>query len=352
VFVPGHAETARYDAQLTDADQWTFSVRGLMPLHRVTLGDADDTHLYISEQTAEPVMRTTASGRRWGYAGAVLHWLYFTPLRRQAGLWSQLVIWLSIAGCVTALSGLIWGLWRMPRRSPYRGLLRWHHYAGLIFGITTLTWVFSGLLSMDPWSWSPGTAPTREQRAAMSGGPLRLEAITLDAIRAATAKLGSSLKELEIAQFKGEPFLVADSGEVLPGIRPGTIPPRELLEAAQHANPNATIVDWTMLDRYDAYYYSRSGGLPLPVLRLKFDDDVRTWWYVDPARGAIVRKEERLSRLNRWLYHGFHSLDFPFLYYRRPLWDVVVIVLSLGGLVLSATTLLPGWRRVWRKLGG
>ena len=46
-------------------------------------------------------------------------------------------------------------------------------------------------------------------------------------------------------------------------------------------------------------------------------------------------------RLLRWLYQGLHSLDFPFLYFERPLWDIVVIVLSIGGTVVSATTLVP-----------
>jgi hypothetical protein len=53
----------------------------------------------------------------------------------------------------------------------------------------------------------------------------------------------------------------------------------------------------------------------------------------------------RSVRLRRWLYQGFHSLDFPFLYYKRPLWDIVVIALSIGGTVLSLTTMLPAWRR-------
>ena len=80
----------------------------------------------------------------------------------------------------------------------------------------------------------------------------------------------------------------------------------------------------------------------------------RTWLYIDPRRGEIVRKEEQLTRLNRWLYHGFHSLDFPFLYYRRPLWDVVVIVLSIGGLVSAVAIIFPTlrrFRRLWRRLG-
>jgi hypothetical protein len=39
-----------------------------------------------------------------------------------------------------------------------------------------------------------------------------------------------------------------------------------------------------------------------------------------PATLTIVSQElmqERASRWNRWLYHGFHSLDFPSLYYKR-----------------------------------
>ena len=64
-------------------------------------------------------------------------------------------------------------------------------------------------------------------------------------------------------------------------------------------------------------------------------------------------RQDRGGRWNRWLYHGLHNLDFPFLYYRRPLWDVVMIGLSIGGLALSATTLVPSWRRLvrhWRRL--
>ena len=98
----------------------------------------------------------------------------------------------------------------------------------------------------------------------------------------------------------------------------------------------------------DAHYYDRRGTRPLPVLRVRFDDPQQTWLYLDPGRGAIVLKEERLTRLNRWLYHGLHSLDFPFLYAKRPLWDIVVILLSVGGIVLSVTTVSQSWRRLRR----
>jgi hypothetical protein len=80
-----------------------------------------------------------------------------------------------------------------------------------------------------------------------------------------------------------------------------------------------------------------------------YADRQRTWLYLDPQRGVIASRLERSSRWNRWLYHGFHSLDFPFLYYRRPLWDIVVILLSVGGVAISVTSALPTWRRLLRN---
>ena len=77
------------------------------------------------------------------------------------------------------------------------------------------------------------------------------------------------------------------------------------------------------------------------MLRVRYADANETWLYLDPERGGIVQRSGNVSRLRRWLYQGFHSLDFPFLYFKRPLWDIVVIVLSIGGTVLSFTTMLP-----------
>ena len=390
-FAPEFADSARYDTHLADADQWTFAVRALTPVHRIALGDSDDTYLYVSDRTGEVVMKTTNRGRFWGYLGSVLHWLYFTPFRRHSALWINSVIGLSIAGCLLSLSGLVWGVWGLslttryrvkeePARSPYAGLMRWHHYAGLLFGLTTFTWILSGCLSLDPWTWHPGTTPTREQTEAMSGGPLRFELLTPERIRLAAAAVESSFapKELEVMQFQAEPFLVAYRvpfpDPTAPRPRPGPtflspVPTLEhlavsalepergtftrfadndVLAAARAAMPDSTVEDSVWLDDYDDYYYSRDRSLPLPVLRLRFADSQQTWLYVDPYRGLILRKEERLTRLNRWLYHGLHNLDFRFLYYRRPLWDIVVIVLSLGGILLSATSITQAWHRLRR----
>ena len=104
------------------------------------------------------------------------------------------------------------------------------------------------------------------------------------------------------------------------------------------------------LQNYDGHYYDPRGSLALPVLRVRYTDEHGTWLYLDPERGGIVERSVRVSRLRRWLYQGLHSLDFPFLYFRRPLWDVVAIVLSIGGAALSITTILPAVRRL-RRIG-
>ncbi len=346
--IPEHATTLRYDTLLTDADQWTMSVRAQMPMHRIAAVDAGGTYYYVTEHGGELVMRTTARERLWAYPGAVLHWLYFAPFRRQAELWTQTIIWLSIAGCVMCITGLIWGV-MVARRSPYTGLMKWHHYAGLIFGATSLTFVFSGLLSMGPWDWSPGAAPTRAQRDRVAGGPLPLDTLPSHLAIPADAQ---PCRQLELQRVRGAVYAFC-GGRLWPiGRAHATVidrfPDGDIEAAAGEAMPDAPIEDMAWLQEYDNYYYARDGHLSLPVLRVRYADANRTWLYFDPRRGTIARKEERHSRVERWLYHGLHSFDFPWLYYRRPLWDVTVIALSVGGIVLSATTLLPGWRRLRR----
>jgi len=269
---------------------------------------------------------------------------------------------------VMCIAGIAWGLWRLaPIRgyrlrdhrqwSPYAGWMRWHHYAGLIFGIVTTAWIFSGLLSMDPWDWHPSTAPTRDQRSRVAGGAIAVTDLSVDKLRKVVdAFAPDHPKEIEITRFRGHYYASAAAGIVSfdePKFGAHDQLPADLIVGAANVAMDAVPIDgMTWLDQYDAYYYDRDGALSLPVLRVRYRDPQQTWLYFDPKRGTIARKEEKLTRLNRWLYHGFHSLDFPFLYYKRPLWDIVVIVLSIGGIVLSATTLSASWRRVRRNLPG
>jgi hypothetical protein len=236
-------------------------------------------------------------------------------------------------------------------------------------------------LSLNPWNWSPGTAPTTQQTQGVAGGPLLLDRLTLQKLRDGSTALTNAfiVKELEVIQFRGELFLMAYRSPAADQQAPWTstdlraiLSPQlridhrlvsvdhpahglftrfdndAVLSAAREAMPDTRIADATWLDAYDAYYYDRQAMKPLPMLRVRYANPQQTWLYLDPQHGLVSLRYERRSRINRWLYHGLHSLDFPFLYDRRPLWDIVVILLSIGGLALSATTVVAAWHRLRR----
>ena len=224
-WAPASASTVKYDALVTIPDQWTLPERQYLPLHLVALGDDADTRLYISSRTGEVVVDATRRERFWGYLGPVTHWLYLPVLRRNGRAWTQVILWTSGIGCIMCMSGLVVGLFQLSpsarfrqrtggTRSPYSGLMKWHHYVGLAFGVVTLLWTFSGLMSMGPFDWlSDGPVPP-SFRAATTGKPITADsAITVSEIQNAVARIRRDFapKELSLVRFKGEPFWVTDA---------------------------------------------------------------------------------------------------------------------------------------------
>lgn len=370
--IAGGREAMSYGGRLESRDQWTLQLGSHLPLHRIALGDAAGTELHLSDTTGEIVMDSTRRERAWAYAGPVAHWLYLPMLRRNGPLWTRVIIASSLAGCVLCLSGLVAGVvraWPFLRRgpqrqglSPYAGWMRWHHYAGLLFGLFAFTWTFSGLLSMGPFTWLSGGGPTSGERRAVAGdGHIRVP--SLDELESAIAAARAHLapKELRLTQFRGRAYWIASAGTGSRVIVPATGPgfevrrsfPREDVEAAARdgAPAGAAVVDLAWLDGYDAYYYDPRGERPLPVLRARYDDAESTWSYLDPAAGSLALVARRADRANRWLYHGLHSLDAAWLRGRRPLWDVVVVVLGLGGLATALLSLESALRRLTRIAG-
>jgi hypothetical protein len=121
-----------------------------------------------------------------------------------------------------------------------------------------------------------------------------------------------------------------------------------VMSRVKEGNPDVPIIESELLAEYDSYYYSFDGTRPLPVLRIKFGDPDSTWFYIDPAMSQVTGRVTRLDRVERWIYNGFHSLDFSFWYYNRPLWDIAVIVLSAGCMASIATGFFLGMKRVFR----
>jgi len=252
----------------------------------------------------------------------------------------------------------------------------------LIFGVVTLTWTFSGLLSMGPWNIlsSRDLGGIRRQLAAQSTDAASVSLTEIQgAARALTREL--TLKEMERVTVDGRPYWYAVDAPAVgdaPAWTDAALGPRRRLPRLDHRYAEATapergtfrefdeatlrrvadramhdvpVEDAVWLTSHDGYYYDARGQRSLPVLRIRYANEARTWLYLDPAAGAVTLAHDRTTRTGRWLYQGLHSLDFPVLYDRRPLWDIVVIALSLGGLAVGATILWPVGRRLRRQIG-
>jgi hypothetical protein len=385
--VPG--SSIELERTLERVDQWTLQMSRDLPLHKFTVADGAGTQVYVSPANAEVRLVTTTKSRTLAWIATIPHWFYITPLRANQPAWYWTVVVASLLGCVLAILGLALGITQFNRPKPFRwsqtvryqGWMRWHYISGAFFGVFALTWVFSGLLSMEPFDWA--NADSLEIRNdALTGGPLELEQFpTFAAERWAALLAGRTLKELEFRRIDDAPFYLARYTHSAPEPDPARerlhqpylitgraepqhmlvdartltqradpFPTETLLARLRAAAPEANIVAHELLADYDSYYYSRNRQAALPVLRVKFDDPLETWVYVDPALGQLVASIHRLHRVERWLYNGLHSLDFAFWYDRRPLWDIGMILLSLGALVTSTIGFWLGFKRLKRGL--
>lgn len=365
---PGISMT--YEGPISE-DAFTHS-RGLdshRPLHRVQLDDPARTLLYVSGTTGEVVRDAPRAERLWNYAGAWIHWLY--PFRGNVfdPYWTDIVNWLSIVGIAVTLTGTVVGIMRWRFRgtykrgshSPYQGaMMRWHHITGLLFAAVTLTWIFSGLMSMNPWRIFDTGAPALRTEA-MEGGRL---AIGPDAATPAAllADVSHGVRELRWTMAEGRSLVLASGPTGRPAVLDAVsghahpIDAGRLRASVARLLPDA-VTRIEVLTAYDTYYYARDahtmmggGEKPLPVWRVVFADAHDTWVHVDPHTGTVLGRIDSGRRWSRWLFAMLHSWDWLPLLERRPLWDIVLVVLSLGGTALSLTGVVIGWRRLGRKL--
>lgn len=351
------------------------------PLHKVLLPDADQTLLYISGTTGEVVRDAPRLERGFNYLGAWLHWLYL--FRDTAIDWTELIIWLSVIGIVSVISGFLSGIirWRFSRpyrsgsRSPFApGALRWHHILGLVFALTTCTWIFSGLMSMNPWDIfeaddsiidarrisSPDIQPshaTATPQALLASATTPVRELQWHTLLGKTRVKGIRTHDVPPGNADQPLLLSARTGKPYP-LEPERL--RSALFTLQPGYPPRIDI----LRQDDFYYYSRAehtmgGGRkphPLPIWRVRYDDPNQTWLHIDPTTGQVLNEMDSYQRAERWLFALLHSWDWLPLLRNRPLWDIVMLVLAAGGLALSATGIwIAGHRlhiktRRWRLM--
>ena len=366
---------------VTAVDQWTIGdgLRELLPLQKYSWPDGQQ--VYVDGRTADVVQYTTSASRFWSYLGAIPHWLYLPALRTHDERWFAVMTWGSLLGMIATILGLMVALWVLsPRRRyrrahapsalPYSGWKRRHVVLGLVGGVTAITWTFSGLTSLQPFGferWLLEHTVTEEidneeyKRVfnALAGllvdRPLPLAEYDVRPPAAVIASLGDfEVKSLDFGSLDGKPVYLATDGRGDSRLVPMHGDPVEMLDVHDLARQIRAAVGESVavhvLDGFDSYYRDRKGRLPLPVISIAINDSVHTRYYVDPRTVSIIESYSTRGWVHRWLHHGLHSFDVPWLYNHRPLWDIVMVTLLLTGTALCATSVLLAYRVVARRV--
>ncbi len=347
--------------EISDVDQWTVypASRVFLPFRIIHANDAARTRFYVSAATGSVYLATTRRTRFLAWCGAIPHWWYFTALRSRNSLWRWVMITAAGWGVLMCIFGIAAGIMRYspskryrfpgPRYSsvPHVGMKRWHYILGYGFGLITFTWILSGLFSMDPGAWSPGPDPSSAEIHSFAGAPLTLSAFKTTPREAWNIlRQCLPLKEMDLIMFNGAPYYLGRQSLSNVRLLPAAVkapsclsqmPLNQLVAAGRRVAGGAPTLSIDTLKTYDDYYYDRTLQKPLPVVRVRLADSRKTWLYINPRTALIQARFTERSRWERWLYQGLHDLDFPFLFYHRPLWDMVVILLSIGGFALSIT---------------
>jgi len=287
-------------------------------------------------------------------------------LRADGPLWSQVVIWTSLLGCFLTAIGIYAGIQRYTLRgddrlSPFKGLWYWHHIGGLVFGVLTLTWIASGLFSMNPWGFLDSYAGLEERRVI--AGEFNWETSRSTLTRALTELPPDPLRvELRSAPLAGQLYTLAMDamGESQRYDSAGAAARLDRPEiAAAVARLDVPMGALEILDAPDDYYYPHHDeAIVLPVWRVLLDDAQRTRLYLDPGSGRVLSAADSAQRQFRWLHLALHRFDFAALR-SRPLWDVVVWLLLAGvsfacitGAWMSCRRIAKDWRALRARLSG
>jgi hypothetical protein len=339
----------------------------LRPFHHIATEDGRE--LLISSRTGEVLHASTRLERAFYWSG---NWLHLLKPLEAIGLGEYrhaIQLGLGLFATVASLTGLIigWLRWRpglggkptysQGRTQPYREFwAKWHFWSGLIGGTAALCWAFSGFIDTNPGKWFTEENYSKEELSRFLGSELPP---AMRDWRPALPPLVSAADAGEIVALNwrrlgSDAVLLGETrdGRHLPLTQSGTgagFDEAAIKAAVQRLAGETRVASIETLHDYDSYYYPRHHqGLkekPLPVQLAKLADDSGTLIYLDPQDGRLIGKFDRSRRVLRWLYSALHHWDFGWLYY-RPIWDLWMLVWISFGLVLGASSVVIGWRRL------
>jgi len=354
---------------LTDFDQWIpwSSYKAHFPIVKCKMKDDGHWNIYVSSKTGEVVQATSRKKRWLARFGAIPHYAYYKFLRLNTSLWAQVVIWASALGSIMCLSGIIVGFIRLRRsknkpkkwNSPYKKFWwKWHHVLGLVFGIFSFTFVFSGMISVsDIPQWLVSTEMKKSPRREWNKQKHDFTTYT-----ASHKELLSYLKEhpgVKRVSFKNVMgnsyyYLYSEKRQV-PEVIDALLKKKALFTEGeikgymQNLFPEQSIAISQQLN-YDNYYQASGMGFrPCPAYKLTFNNSDKNWLYISPQTGEAVYELNKNTRVRRWLYRAFHTFNLQFFREHEWLRKLLLIIVSLGGLGISISGLVLSMKWMRRK---
>lgn len=333
-----------------ELDQWTVSGQFASdrPLYHFELGDQDGTELYVSSVTGRLVQATTRKQRLWNWLGSIPHWLYWVELRRHPEQWTQVLVAGSLLGTILTISGLWLGV-RRPTRlasASAKHVHEWHHWSGLVFGLFTLSWLSSGLVSVQPWGLLESPEFVEQKLRGRVPSKTRLE----QALRALEGSLaGSHFVSVDLTYLDGEPFFLASAADGSrqrfdAAGRPAPLTARDFSEFARRLGSRQPSARLAQGD--DDLLRNRGPSLALPVYRMLLPGAETKALYLDAASGAVVTQIDRNARVFDWIL-ALHRLDAFAVLRHRPLSDILLLLLLAGVGVTGGTGIWLGYKRLF-----
>lgn len=349
-----------------------------LPAYRVSFQRPKRVDVYVDAATGEVMAVVGTRERITLIFGAELHYLKFGPLRLTKYTTLRFIIMgaLATAVLVSGVSGLFYGVplllrrrwrWMQGRLVQRSTLLRAaHHCLGVVAGVFVVGWGLSSYMML----WRPSMDPSPAETARVEGGFVDRDAYHIrvpEALATATAAGRGPVFMLRAQRLAGRPVYEAYqapgvstlvdgmSGRVLSPISDSLV--RAIV--AHYLGRDPRIKQITYLDHHDAYYrgspygrgYSFDGHrLPLPVYRVDLTSTaLPSPLYIDAIRGRLTARVDGNYRVFRWLGSAIHNFDYPSLLERPRLWDLVVVIPALLGVLLSGSGLWLGFRHLIRK---
>lgn len=344
---------------LNKRQQWILYERydRSLPILRYYFDNPQKSEIYISQKSGEVLQATTRTERAWSWVGAIPHKFYFTFLRTDVDRWKNALLIGGLLCFIASLSGVYLGIYflfvgkRKQHKftSPFKKRMwRYHHIAGLIFGIFLVAWGISGSLAMQRVpKWLVNYDGDYFVSASKLWGrtPLPLKNYKLDYRE--ILKKYPDVKSISWEHFGKTPaYLVVSCDKEIyvdasnpTSVKPLEIPKTEIERAITRYFGEDVNYSMTIQEEYDEYYLSAPGGYPLPVWKVDVENADGTRMYISPCDGYVkYLNDNRMAK--KWLFAATHYLDIKYFVLHRTLRYTCLWILSIACVSIILTGII------------